>query len=64
MSKRAAAVQLTSDNYEQDDKDCDEVRWSVDRACLYVWWSLFRITPLIFIPAYSLASSNKPLKTS
>ena len=26
MSKRAAAVQLTSDNFEQDDKDCEEVR--------------------------------------
>ncbi len=26
MSKRAAAVQLTSDNYEQDDRDSDEVR--------------------------------------
>ena len=26
MSKRAAAVQLTSDNYEEDEKDCDEVR--------------------------------------
>ena len=61
MSKRAAAIQLTSDNYEQDDRDCEEVRQSINRSCLFVGRALFRIT---FPFAYSLAGLNKPLKTS
>ena len=29
MAKRAAAVQLTSDNYEEDGQNCDEVRETI-----------------------------------
>lgn len=42
MSKRAAAVQLTSDNYEEDDKNCDEVRLAFS-TCFF-GWALFSVT--------------------
>lgn len=61
MSKRAAEVQLTSDNYEEDEKDCDKVRQAFSTR--FVWWALFSIK---FRPsAWTVrASQRRGIKTA